>query len=174
MYYRRAALLKESYLPFFFCFLPKVLPLPVRFRRRTGTRYVGDGARSSFWGKAQYWIHFASLLLLITSYPPSFFFTSPVLAPRLSPMCKKYWISSNLYHLHYLGFNITQEWHLQKSPGKAGVHFRLPSSPSYCCLPTIGSGSFHDSSKCSASSALQYHRPLFPQNIRLESRSYRL
>jgi hypothetical protein len=45
VYYRRAALLKESYLlsSLLTSFLPKVLSLPVRFRRRAGTRCVGDG-----------------------------------------------------------------------------------------------------------------------------------
>ena len=46
VYYRRAALLKESYLlsSLLTSFLPKVLSLPVRFRSRTGINYDSDGA----------------------------------------------------------------------------------------------------------------------------------
>jgi hypothetical protein len=131
VYYRRAALLKESYL---------LSSLLASFLKFSPCLYASEAEPESSTSVMAHDLRFgarpcAGFTLrhcpcLSKSYSPPFSFTSPVLAPRLSPVCKKYWISSILHYIHYLGFNITQDWRLQMFPGKAGVHFHLQSSPS--------------------------------------------
>jgi hypothetical protein len=131
VYYRRAALLKESYL---------LSSLLASFLKFSPCLYASEAEPESITSVMAHDLRFgarpcAGFTLrhcpcLSKSYSPPLLFHFSSFSAEVVTCVQKYWISSILYYIYYLGFNITQGWHLQMFPGKAGVHFHLQSSPS--------------------------------------------
>jgi hypothetical protein len=182
VYYRRAALLKESYL---------LSSLLASFLKFSPCLYASEGEREPGTSVMAHDLRFGAR--------PSAGFTlrhCPCLSRRILLLSFRFssfsaevvtYVQEVLNIFNFVSPPLSRlQYHTRVAFTDVSRQSRSPFPPPLLAIVLLSStnrsGSFHDSSRCSACSAFQYHRPLFrenkymslTQNIRLEARSYRL